>query len=110
MNASHPLIVLPTKANVFQRRPRLTNQEALILNMLVNADGEPVTLGAIVANIYRGQHIYNSYYKSVRQVISTLRAKLGEEAWRPTQIQTVYAQRKGRAVLAYRWHDIEREC
>lgn len=102
MTASHPLIAL-RRVDVFKRRPRLTSQEALVLNAIVNGEGEPVALDHLVAVLYRGRRTFRSDRRNASRVVSSLRAKLGEERNRPIQIVTEHVERRGQPVVAYRY-------
>jgi hypothetical protein len=65
------------------RRPRFSNVEAVILNMLVNADGKPVTARQLARQTTCMPH-------AIGQRICAIRAKLGEPKYHPTLIVTEY--------------------
>jgi hypothetical protein len=78
----HPLAPVSTQLDrVPLRRPRFSNNEALILNTLINANGQTVSARklALMTGVMRA---------SVGSYICSLRAKLGEKAYAPSLIVT----------------------
>lgn len=106
---SHPLIDHDTTARTdaaFRRRPRLTRLEAIMLNELVNASPKPVTARRLATVAFWGQKHFSTDVETVKRTMCSLRAKLGEEARRPTQVVTLHIESKtdgGIPELAYRF-------
>lgn len=114
---THPLTqprALPDTATIRLRyRPRFTTTEAVILNTLVNHSPDMVKLDdlrRIIGRSYiNGMPVMES---SVKQAMVNLRAKIGEKAWNPTQIRSVYRKYKAPGaryavdhLVGYRWVD-----
>jgi DNA-binding response OmpR family regulator len=85
------------------RRPRLTASEVLILNEIINAAPRPITRTQLVKVLQRySTRSYRIYETAITQHIVNLRAKLGEEAFNPNLIVSVYIERVGGGTeLAY---------
>lgn len=97
----HPLISRRSIHDIeIKRRPRFTTSEAIILNALVNADGQPVALGRLRELVSAFSYGYPTE-ASVKQHVGSLRAKLGETKFHPTQILSEVND-AGR-VVGYRW-------
>jgi hypothetical protein len=96
--ATHPLVPLPTMglSRLPIRRPRFTRTEAVILNELVNANGQPVTATALA----RLTHVMRT---SVGAYICSIRAKLGEPAYQPQFILTDWPSDDNDHQLAWRF-------
>jgi hypothetical protein len=77
----HPLAPVNQLDRVPLRRPRFTNSEALILNTLINANGDVVTTRKLSLMI-------GVMEVSVKAYIGSLRSKLGEPKWAPRMIMT----------------------
>jgi DNA-binding response OmpR family regulator len=94
-------------------RPRFTTTEALILNTLVNAAPDPVSMEAIQRLLQRySRHGMGIMESSVKQAMVQLRAKLGEKAYQPRQIVSVTKRYKKPGashewdhIVGYRWVD-----
>lgn len=68
-----------TLRRLMRRRTRYTRSEAVALNYLVNADGQPVTVGELAREC-------DMMESSIIQLIYRLRTKLGEAANAPQLI------------------------
>lgn len=108
--SDHPLV--PDTSSVPIRfRPRFTMTEAMILNLLVNAAPQHVTIREIQHQLARFRRDKVPMMESsVKQTMVGLRAKLGERAWDPQQVVSVTElyQKPGRSrpvyhLVGYRW-------
>lgn len=84
-----------------RRRPRFTRTEILALNQLVNAEGEPVTVGEL-------GHTCDMMESSIVQLIYRLRVKLGEDFNDPKLITSAsFKDENGVRWKAYRFNEAE---
>lgn len=108
----HPLIPSNDVSSVrIINRPRFTMSEAVILNMLVNAAPDPVSLVRLRARVGLVSSWGSPTDQTIRSLIGSLRAKLGEPSHHPRQIRGVRSQRlnpwgvQTSQITAYRWAD-----
>lgn len=106
MTIDHPLVPTSFRDALPRRRPRFTTSEAVILNALVNAAPEPVSLASLQVRLR--PFATNSYAHrvgiteaSVRQHLVSIRAKLGDTKGRPDLIVSVLDEH--RRLVGYRW-------
>jgi DNA-binding response OmpR family regulator len=89
---------------LIHRRPRLTTSEAMILNALINASNQPVSMGRLRDLITPVSNRFPTR-KTVMHHVSNLRAKLGEPKRQPENLLSEVND-EGR-VIGYRWRDSE---
>jgi DNA-binding winged helix-turn-helix (wHTH) protein len=91
-----------------RNRPRFTISEAVLLNALVNAAPEAVTIHDLCRRLAPfGFSLRFKRRDSVLTHISSLRAKLGDIRYRPQIIRTRYDE--SGMVVAYYWNDTPEE-
>lgn len=78
------------------KRPRFSNNEALILNILINANGQVVTARKLAMQT-------GIMTQSVSTYICAIRAKIGEPAYQPTMIITDWPSEKNGYMLGWRF-------
>jgi DNA-binding response OmpR family regulator len=86
----HPLLVDRHNDIPLYKRPRFTPTEILVLNALVNNAPYPITTTALVRVLRQLNTGFIPTEGTIRSAIRTIRAKLGEERYKPVRIGTLY--------------------
>lgn len=98
----HPLISI--RDVPIKRRPRFTTSEAVVLNALVNAAPDTLTISTLREKVSPFSP-YLPTRASIFRLVGSLRAKLGEKRYRPSQIVSV--KNDDHQIIGFRWVDDE---
>jgi hypothetical protein len=107
----HPLVPTDTSSIRIVNRPRFTLSEAVLLNMLVNAQPDMVSMERLRARVGLVSSWGTATNQTIQSLVGSLRAKLGEPAHHPRQIRGVKAKRlntwgaETMQLVGYRWAD-----
>ena len=106
----HPLLLLDASRVKIIHRPRFTNSEILLLNRLINESPEPVFIDELRALLVPFGVGYPTT-ASIKQHVTHIRAKLGEQRNHPVQIISVKERIDNPwgvpwlTVVGYRWNN-----